>query len=92
MTSNKYNVGGILLNQPFKIRRLGHFGFNVTNLAECTHFYTDLIGFKISDAGAQGGYFMRFGNDHHAFAMFSKKAADERRAQQEASGQPVRRY
>lgn len=90
--TRKYDVGGVLLNQPFKIRRLGHFGFNVTNLEACTHFYADLIGFKISDAGAQGGYFMRFGTDHHAFAMFSKKIVDERRAQQEASGQPVRRY
>ena len=26
---HRYNVGGILLERPFKIRRLGHFGFNV---------------------------------------------------------------
>ena len=24
----RYNVGGILLDRPFKIRRLGHFGGN----------------------------------------------------------------
>ena len=29
-----YNVGGVLLPRPFKIRRLGHFGFNAVNLAE----------------------------------------------------------
>ena len=28
-TVEKFNVGGVLLNQPFKIRRLGHFGFNL---------------------------------------------------------------
>ncbi len=79
--ATKYNVGGVLLNQPFKIRRLGHFGFNVSNIEACTRFYTDMLGFKISDEGPGGrGFFMRFGNDHHAFAMFSKKFMDERMA------------
>jgi catechol 2,3-dioxygenase-like lactoylglutathione lyase family enzyme len=79
--ATRYNVGGVLLDQPFKIRRLGHFGFNITNIEECTRFYTDLLGFKISDEGPGGrGYFMRFGNDHHAFAMFSRKFMEERAA------------
>src|SRR5436309_13954337 len=92
IATKKYDVGGVLLDQPFKIRRLGHFGINAVNLDECTHFYTDLLGFKISDAGANGGYFLRFGTDHHAFALFSKKIMEERQAQQAASGQLVRRY
>src|SRR6266508_3120343 len=45
----KYDVGGILLDRPFKIRRLGHFGFNVVKMNEARHFYIDLLGFKISD-------------------------------------------
>jgi catechol 2,3-dioxygenase-like lactoylglutathione lyase family enzyme len=49
MADGKFNVGGVLLDQPFKIRRLGHFGFNMTNMAEGRRFYTDLLGFKISD-------------------------------------------
>jgi len=28
-TNGKFDVGGVLLAQPFKIRRLGHFGLNV---------------------------------------------------------------
>ena len=44
-----YNVGGVLLPRPFKIRRLGHFGFNAVNLAESVDFYTQLLGFKPSD-------------------------------------------
>src|SRR5687768_2441659 len=80
--ATKYNVGGIMLDQPFKIRRLGHFGFNVVNMEEALHFYSDLLGFKVSDA-APMGYFMRFGTDHHAFALFSKKVMDERQAQRQ---------
>jgi hypothetical protein len=30
--SGKFNVGGLLLNQPFRIRRLGHFGIDFTAL------------------------------------------------------------
>ncbi len=47
----KHDVGGVLLDRPFKIRRLGHFGFNVADAAmeACRRFYVDLLGFRISD-------------------------------------------
>ena len=45
----RYDVGGVLLKRPFKIRRLGHFGFNVTKVEECREFYGDLLGFTVSD-------------------------------------------
>ena len=71
--ATKFNVGGVLLDQPFKIRRLGHFGFNVEDVAACRHFYSDLLGYRISDERPNGaGYFMRWGNDHHALALFAK--------------------
>jgi hypothetical protein len=51
MSSNghRYDVGGILMERPFKIRRLGHFGFNITRLEEARRFYGDLLGFVVSD-------------------------------------------
>ena len=89
----RYNVGGILLERPFKIRRLGHFGFNLTKLEEARHFYGDLLGFIVSDKadfsrapwfpkdqglGDTHGYFMRYGTDHHAMVLFSKPVMDQR--------------
>ncbi|MEA2641432.1 MAG: hypothetical protein QOF51_2826, partial [Chloroflexota bacterium] len=41
----KYDVGGVMLDRPFKIRRLGHFGFNVLDMPAARHFYVDLLGF-----------------------------------------------
>ncbi len=91
--TRRYNVGGVLLPRPFKIRRLGHFGFNVVKLAEGREFYTDLLGFKLSDTldfgqapwfpkdvdlGDPRGYFMRYGTDHHAFVLFNKRVMDHR--------------
>lgn len=87
----RFNVGGVLLEQPFKIRRLGHFGFNVVNMDQAYSFYTDLLGFRVSDFRDDGkrlkseqlagigdtkGYFMRFGGDHHAFVLYNKRVRD----------------
>ena len=47
--NGKYNVGGVLLDRPFKIRRLGHFGINAIKMEEALHFYHSLMGFKIVD-------------------------------------------
>ncbi len=88
----KFNVGGILLNQPFKIRRLGHFGFNLVKMDEGVRFYTDLLGFRVSDVidyssratrpdqlaglGDPRGYFTRYGNDHHALVLFNQRVRE----------------
>ena len=75
--STKYNVGGFALERPFKIRRLGHFGFNAADLEASRRFYFDLLGFFITEpAGA--GYFGRHAGDHHSFALFDKKKFNER--------------
>ena len=90
--NGKFNVGGVLLNQPFKIRRLGHFGFNLVNMEEGVRFYTDLLGFRISDImdysrrakdpaqvaglGDPNGYFTRYGTDHHAMVLFPKRVRE----------------
>ncbi|MBI3304595.1 MAG: VOC family protein [Deltaproteobacteria bacterium] len=47
--SGQYNVGGVLLPRPFKVRRLGHFGFNLSHLEEGVRFYTQLLGFRLTD-------------------------------------------
>lgn len=44
-----YNLGGAMMPRPFKLLRLGHFGFNVEKMDECFTFYHDLLGFKRSD-------------------------------------------
>ena len=88
----KFNVGGILLDRPFKIRRLGHFGFNLVKMDEGVRFYVDLLGFRVSDVmdysrrakspdqvaglGDPNGYFTRYGTDHHAMVLFPKRVRE----------------
>lgn len=84
--NGRFNVGGLMLDRPFRIRRLGHFGFYARDMEASTKFYRDLLGFQITDAldfaprandpseleglGDTRGYFMRYGTDHHAFVLF----------------------
>ena len=88
----KFNVGGVWLDQPFRIRRMGHFGFNMSDVEAALEFYRDVIGFQVSDpldfadvlpdpAICEGiedttGYFMRHGNDHHSFVVFPRPVLD----------------
>jgi catechol 2,3-dioxygenase-like lactoylglutathione lyase family enzyme len=84
----RYDVGGVLLERPFKIRRLGHFGFNFTRLDEALRFYTNVLGFAVSDdlnfkdalppqltegLTRTTGYFTRHGGDHHSFVLFPRE-------------------
>jgi catechol 2,3-dioxygenase-like lactoylglutathione lyase family enzyme len=91
-SQGQFNVGGVLLDRPFKIRRLGHFGFNLVNMEEGVRFYTELLGFRVSDVidyssrasspeqlaglGDPRGYFTRYGGDHHALVLFNQRVRE----------------
>ncbi len=81
-SEDAYNVGGVVYPRPFKIRRLGHFGFNVNDLAKGEDFYGRLLGFRVTDdldirsLGTQFDnledgrvLFMTHNGDHHAFLL-----------------------
>jgi catechol 2,3-dioxygenase-like lactoylglutathione lyase family enzyme len=84
-----FDVGGVRLARPFRIRRLGHFGVNVAEPERSKDFYCRLLGFRISDpldfaprlaeelrtkVGPTVGYFARHGTDHHSFVFFPRRA------------------
>lgn len=85
-----FDVGGVLLTRPFKVRRLGHFGLNNEQVTETLHFYVDMLGFRISDSvdlksrstsperfdGLTNTkiYFTRYGTDHHSFVIDNEPA------------------
>lgn len=91
-TESRFNVGGVLLDRPFKILRLGHFGFNVPDAEAALDFYSGLLGLRLVDvldfkavapdpAKFEGltrtkGYFLNHGTDHHSFVIFPQEAID----------------
>ncbi len=87
-TNGTYDVGGVRYPRPFKIRRLGHFGFNVADLGQGLDFYSRLLGFRITDTRDFSKVpgreelakrmqdprivFMSHNSDHHAFLLAHK--------------------
>lgn len=47
--NGEFDVGGVLLPRPFKLRRLGHFGYNCRNMDAMLDFYVGGLGLIISD-------------------------------------------
>src|SRR5258708_24994695 len=80
-----YNVEGVLLDRPFKIRRLGHFGVDLHDMEAGLRFYVQDLGFRITDALNLGDipplaqmvegvddprlYFTSHGSDHHSLLL-----------------------
>jgi catechol 2,3-dioxygenase-like lactoylglutathione lyase family enzyme len=59
---------------PFKIQRLGHVVLMVSDLERSVNFYTQILGFKVSDVYPEdlqpGGFaFLRCNTDHHTIAL-----------------------
>ncbi|TWT12918.1 VOC family protein [Reyranella sp. CPCC 100927] len=83
--NGSYTVGGVRYPRPFKIRRLGHFGFNLGALEKGLDFYGRLLGFRVTDEldfskipGLEDQarslddprlFFMTHGPDHHALLL-----------------------
>src|SRR4030081_2277780 len=63
-----------LHGHPFRIGKLGHVVLNVSNVERSARFYTEMLGFQISDVypeemvpGAM--VFLRCNPDHHGIAL-----------------------
>jgi catechol 2,3-dioxygenase-like lactoylglutathione lyase family enzyme len=87
---DSFEVGGVRLPRPFRVRRLGHFGIYVEDPEGIQDFYCRLLGLRVSDhvdytgrlpeeqmqtLGPRKGYFTRHGTEHHSFVIFPKRVA-----------------
>jgi catechol 2,3-dioxygenase len=48
-----------------RIQKIGHVGLYCKDMKKMTEFYTDVLGFKLTDVNERGMVFLRFGTDHH---------------------------
>lgn len=82
-TDKRYDVGGVLMRQPFKIRRLGHFGLNFDDFAAAKRLYLDDLGFRMTDVSLVPGceeqaIFSSHNSDHHSLVIAPAKLAAKR--------------
>ncbi len=60
---------------PFQLGKIGHVALYVADVARSTRFYTDILGFDVSDTYEDdmmpgGAVFLRCNPDHHGIALF----------------------
>lgn len=75
-----YDVGGVMLPRPFKLRRFGHLGYTNQDNQAALDFYNDNLGFRSTDAAGMPGlppavFFSTYGADHHALVHVDAKVA-----------------
>lgn len=60
---------------PFQLGKIGHVALYVSDIERSTRFYTDVLGFYVSDTYEEdmmpgGAVFLRCNPDHHGIALF----------------------
>jgi catechol 2,3-dioxygenase len=68
---------------PFQLGKIGHVALYVADVEQSMRFYTDVLGFAVSDAYGDdmmpgGAAFLRCNRDHHGIALF--KATEQNSA------------
>jgi catechol 2,3-dioxygenase-like lactoylglutathione lyase family enzyme len=54
---------------PIKVKKLGHVVFTVADIERTTRFWTEIMGFHVSDRNERGMVFLRNASDHHTIAL-----------------------
>ena len=54
---------------PVRVKKLGHVVFTVSDIERTTRFWTEIMGFQVSDRNERGMIFLRNGSDHHTVAL-----------------------
>lgn len=54
---------------PVRVKKLGHVVFHVSDIERSTRFWTEIMGFQVSDRNEHGMVFLRNGSDHHTIGL-----------------------
>ena len=60
---------------PIKVRKLGHLVYEVSDIERSTEFWTQIMGFTVSDRNEIGMVFLAADTDHHAIALMPSRNA-----------------
>ncbi len=72
VSSGAFDVGGIMLDHPFKVIGMGPVAIFVRDVEASCRWYRDVYGFSLTEEVEYGGSrcaFLRIGNDHHDIAL-----------------------
>jgi catechol 2,3-dioxygenase-like lactoylglutathione lyase family enzyme len=58
-----------VVQTPIKVKKLGHVVYTVSDIDRSVKFWTDILGFKVSDTNERGMVFLRCQTDHHTIGL-----------------------
>jgi catechol 2,3-dioxygenase len=61
------------VSTPIKVKKLGHFVYEVSDIERSTKFWTEILGFHFSDRNEPGMVFLHNATDHHSIALVPSK-------------------
>jgi catechol 2,3-dioxygenase-like lactoylglutathione lyase family enzyme len=59
---------------PIKVKKVGHFVYEVADVARSVRFWTEVMGFQVTESNEVGITFLRYGADHHGIGLFPREA------------------
>jgi len=65
---------GVKSSTPIKVKKIGHLVYEVSDVERTVKFWTELLGFSVSDRNEFGMVFLRTNCDHHTIAIAPGKA------------------
>ena len=54
---------------PIKVKKLGHLVYEVSDMERSVRFWTEIMGFHVSDRNEKGMVFLRNATDHHSIGL-----------------------
>ncbi|MFF3573952.1 VOC family protein [Nocardia jiangxiensis] len=72
-TTERFDVGGVLLSRPFKIVRIGPLRLFVNDVDAAQDFYRDILGLRVTTQIDYQGLrcvFLRANTEHHCIALY----------------------
>ena len=69
MAMRRADMEGTREECPVRVKKIGHVVFNVTDVERTARFWTEVMGFRISDRNDRGMVFLRHASDHHTIGL-----------------------
>jgi catechol 2,3-dioxygenase-like lactoylglutathione lyase family enzyme len=65
---------------PIKVKKLGHLIYEVSDIERSIRFWTEVMGFTVTERNEIGMVFLRHGSDHHSIGLKPTKGPKQRPA------------
>jgi catechol 2,3-dioxygenase-like lactoylglutathione lyase family enzyme len=59
---------------PVKVKKIGHFVYEVSDIERSVKFWTDVMGFEVTESNELGIVFLHYGADHHGIGLIATDA------------------